>query len=49
LLRRIAAEIEDRRITAEELLDLTVHQEITADGPYWSVTLYWSPDDPHDV
>jgi hypothetical protein len=27
-----------------ELTDLTVLQEITADGPRWSVTVYWSPD-----
>ncbi len=27
-----------------EILDLTITQEITEDGPWWSVTLYWSPN-----
>jgi hypothetical protein len=44
LLRRLAAEIEAQAIQAEDILDLTVSQETTGDGPWWSVTLYWSPD-----
>ena len=44
LLRRIADMIEDHTIKPMELLDVTVKQEITADGPWWSVTVYWSPD-----
>lgn len=29
-----------------ELLDVTVSQETTADGPWWSVTVYWSDSAP---
>jgi hypothetical protein len=43
LLRRIADEIDARAIKPIEILDLTISQEITEDGPWWSVTLYWSP------
>jgi hypothetical protein len=46
LLRRVADHIEKQGITPMQLLDVAVHQEITADGPYWSVTVYWSPDTP---
>jgi hypothetical protein len=44
LLRRIAAEIERREIDPMDLLDVTIHQEMTEDGPWWSVSVYWSPD-----
>ncbi|MFC4071837.1 hypothetical protein [Actinoplanes subglobosus] len=49
LLRRIADEIENRDLDPMDILDLTIAQEITEDGPWWSATLYWSPDadDPH--
>jgi len=46
LLRRLASEIEERRLEAVDILDLTVSQEMTEQGPWWSATLYWSPDDP---
>ena len=36
--------IEVEQIKPKEILDLTVENEITADGPWWSVTVYWSPD-----
>lgn len=42
LLRRLAAAIEDRAITADELLDVTISDEITAEGLCWSATVYWS-------
>lgn len=45
LLRRIADEIEARDIAARDILDLTIHCEITENGPWWAVTLYWSPDE----
>ncbi len=45
LLRRMADEIEKLDIDPMDILDLTVSQEITEDGPWWSATLYWSPDD----
>ncbi len=44
LLRHVADAIEDKAIKPMEILDLTVSSEITADGPWWSVTVYWSPD-----
>ena len=49
LLRRVADLIEAEGITAMEILDVVVHQEMTADGPWWSVTVHWSPDDPQDM
>jgi hypothetical protein len=45
LLRRVADEIDERGVKPMEILDLTVAQEMTADGPRWSVTVYWSPDE----
>lgn len=42
LLRRIADAIEQRGIGPMDILDLTISKEITGDGPWWSVTLYWS-------
>lgn len=44
LLRRIADEIDARAIKPMEILDLTVSQEVAEDGPWWSVTVYWSPN-----
>ena len=42
LLRSMAAELEKRRIDPMEILDLTISQEMTERGPWWSATLYWS-------
>ena len=44
LLRRLADQIEERGIQPMEALDLTLSSEITENGPWWSATLYWSPD-----
>ncbi len=44
LLRRVADEIDARAILPMDILDMTVSHEITEDGPWWSVTLYWQPD-----
>jgi hypothetical protein len=44
LLRRVADLIEEEGIKPMDILDLTVSEEITGDGPWWSVTLYWSPE-----
>ena len=44
LLRRVADEIEARGIDPMDILDPTVSQDITEDGPWWSVTFYWQPD-----
>jgi hypothetical protein len=44
LLRRVADGIEQRKITPMQVRDLTVSSETNEDGPWWSVTLYWSPD-----
>ncbi len=43
LLRRLADQIEEREVKAMDILDLTISNEITKDGPWWSATLYWSP------
>lgn len=43
LLRRLADEIDERKIGAMDLLDVTISSEMTADGPWWSATVYWSP------
>jgi len=48
LLRRVATEIEKRDIGPMDLLDLTIHQEMTGAGSWWSATVYWSPDSPAD-
>jgi len=45
LLRRVADEIDSRSIEPMDLRDLTVSSEITGDGPWWSVTVYWSQDE----
>lgn len=44
LLRRVADEIEALGIQPMEILDVTIHQEITENGPWWDATVYWSPD-----
>lgn len=50
LLRRVADLIEVEGITAMELLDVVVHhEEMTEEGPRWSVTVHWSPDSPDDA
>jgi hypothetical protein len=46
LLRRLAEAIEAHAIVPEDLMDVTVSQEVTDQGPSWSATVYWSPD-PH--
>jgi hypothetical protein len=46
LLRRVAAHMETLDIKPMDILDLTISNEITEDGPWWSATLYWSPDEP---
>jgi hypothetical protein len=42
LLRRVADELEIRRIAAQDLLDVTISSEMREFGPWWSVTVYWS-------
>jgi len=44
LLRRLADHIEDLGIQPMDVLDVTIAQDITEDGPWWSATVYWSPD-----
>lgn len=44
LLRRVADAIEEEGIEPMQMLDLNLHHEMTEDGPWWSVTVYWSPD-----
>lgn len=42
LLRRTADMIEELGLGSREILDLTVSQDATEFGPWWSVHLYWS-------
>lgn len=44
LLRRLADAIEAKGIQPMEILDITVSSEMTENGPWWSATVYWSPD-----
>ena len=44
LLRRVADEIDVRRLAPTDILDLTIAREMTEEGPWWSATLYWSPE-----
>jgi len=44
LLRRLADHIEELGIQPMDVLDVTIAQDITEDGPWWSATVYWSPD-----
>ena len=44
LLRRLADAIEEAGISPMEMLDLNLHHEMTEDGPWWAVTVYWSPN-----
>lgn len=45
LLRRFADEIDARQIRPMDILDMRVSSKITEAGPWWSATLYWSPDE----
>jgi len=49
LLRRVADEIERLHIDPMEVLDVTIEQEMIEDGPWWSASVYWSPDVPDEV
>ena len=44
LLRRVADVMEEYDILPADILDLTISQETSGDRPWWSVTVYWSPD-----
>ncbi len=38
--------MERQQLDPMDILDVTVSQEMTEDGPWWSATVYWSPDGP---
>ncbi|MGI5171776.1 hypothetical protein ACQEU3_46265 [Spirillospora sp. CA-253888] len=46
LLRRVADSIEE--LGRVEVQDLLLHQEITAEGPWTNLTVYFHPADPAD-
>ena len=49
LMRRMADAIEAEGITGDDILDLTVLNEMhedVEDGFWWSMTVYWSKDRP---
>jgi hypothetical protein len=41
----MADHIETLGLKPIDILDLTISQEITEDGPWWNATVYWSPDE----
>jgi len=45
LLRRLADRLEGLGIAPTELLDVTISQDTTEAGPWWTATVYWSSDD----
>jgi hypothetical protein len=47
LLRRIATAIDELKVDPMDILDLTISQDISENGPWWSATLYWSTKDDH--
>ncbi|GAA3638579.1 hypothetical protein GCM10022223_67030 [Kineosporia mesophila] len=51
LLRRLADRIDDLDLDPVEILDMTVHQETTGDGPRWWATVYFATEalDPVDL
>lgn len=44
LLRRVAKQIEALGIDPMDILDVTIHQETTENGPWWDATVHWSAD-----
>jgi len=44
LLRRLADLLVELDIHQEDVLDVTISSQITERGPWWSATVYWSPD-----
>lgn len=42
LLRRVADLMDEEGIAPMDVMDLTVSSDMTADGPWWTVTVYWS-------
>ncbi|GLY30430.1 hypothetical protein [Kineosporia sp. NBRC 101731] len=49
LLRRLADRLDDLDLDPVEILDMTVHQETTGDGPRWWATVYFSTEGPDSV
>jgi hypothetical protein len=40
----MADKVEALGIDPMDVLDLTISQEMTDEGPWWSATLYWASD-----
>jgi hypothetical protein len=45
LLRRVADQMEHDRIQPMDFLGLTVDEDMTEHGPWFSVSVFWSPDE----
>lgn len=45
LLRYLADVIEELQIDPMDVLDVTISYELDADGPWFSGTLYWAPEE----
>jgi len=41
----MAQHIEELELDPMHIADLVLHSEIGEDGPWWSMTLYWSPSE----
>jgi hypothetical protein len=44
LLRRLADEIERLAIDPMDVIAVTISEDMTEIGPWWSSTVVWSPD-----
>jgi len=40
----MATEIDKLKLDPMAILDLTISQEMTDHGPWWSATLYWASE-----
>ena len=43
LLRRVANLMVEMEIRPQDVMDVTFESEVTAEGPWWSATVYWDP------
>jgi len=46
LLRRVANLMIATDVRSEDVMDVTFASEVTAEGAWWSPTVYWDPGEP---
>jgi len=44
LFRSVADLLEERGIPSDDVIDVVVSHQVEEDGPWWSITIYWSPE-----